>query len=220
MPYWPPGGGPPPGPPPGPQGPPGQDPYLAGGWGSSIGPHRRRVAFETYWELRRQAQNIRSYLAQHYKGSMATQKYADLWTMGEILDGQLDNAYRTHGVDGVNHILWYDDLAEHIMARLGAQIAYLRCGDRRVYDAIVTAKPPGESEILPSWALAEARDHSKALYNQECRVSGKAPKEVAPKLKAASPADAAAPQNTEPKRIRKRGKNLPDGAPKAPAPAR
>ena len=98
-----------------------------------------------------------------------------MWTMGEILDGQLDIAYRGYGVAGVNHVLLYDDNAEHIMLRLGAQIAYIRCGDRRVYDATVIAKPPGESDILLSWALTEARDHSKALYNQECRVSGREP---------------------------------------------
>ena len=84
------------------------------------------------------------------------------------MDGQLDIAYRSYGVAGVNQVLFYDDTAEHIMSRLGAQIACIRFGDRRVYDAIVTAKPPGESDILPSWALTEARDHSKALCNQEC----------------------------------------------------
>ena len=73
--------------------------------------------------------------------------------MGEILDGQLDIAYRGYGVAGVNHVLMYDDKAEHIMSRLGVQIAYIRCAIRRVYDAIVTAKPPGESDILPSWAV-------------------------------------------------------------------
>ena len=76
-----------------------------------------------------------------------------MWTMRDILDGQLDIAYRGYGVAGVNHVLMYDDKAEHIMSRLGVQIAYIRCAIRRVYDAIVTAKPPGESDILPSWAL-------------------------------------------------------------------
>ena len=97
--------------------------------------------------MQRQAQNIRAYLAQHYKGSTATQEYADPRTMGEILDTQLDLAYRQYGVDGVDHVLMYNDYAEHIMSRLGAQIAHLHCGDRRVYEAIVTAKPPGESDI-------------------------------------------------------------------------
>ena len=69
----------------------------------SLGLHRKRIAYETYWELRRQAQSIRGYLATHYKGSSATQEYADLWTMGEILDGQLDIAHRSCGVAGVNH---------------------------------------------------------------------------------------------------------------------
>ena len=87
--------------------------------------------------------------------------------MGELLDGQPDIAYRSYGVAGVNQVLLYDDNAEHIMSRLGAQIAYIRCGDRRVYDAIVTATPPRESDILRTWALTEAIDHSKALYNQD-----------------------------------------------------
>ena len=184
-PFGPPGGPPPPG-------PGGQDPYLAGGWGSSIGPQRKRLAFDTYWELRRQAQSVRAYLSTHYKGGSGTQEYADLWTLAEIIDGMLDAAYRSGGLDAVNYVLWYDDTAEHIMARVGAQIAYLRSGDRRVYNAIITAKPPGESDILPDWALQEARDHSKALYNQECRVAGSAPAK-APRHPAVAPPGAAVP---------------------------
>ena len=191
---------------------------MAGGWGSSLGPHRKRIAYETYWELRRQAQNIRAYLATHYKGSTATQEYADLWTMAEILDGQLDAAYRSYGVNGVNHILLHDDYAEHIMARLGAQIAYLRSGDRRVYDAIVTAKPPGESDILPSWALSDARDHSKAMFNQEGRVTGSSPQRARP-ARPSTPGDVEVPQPKAAAKPKTRQRGKMDGAaPKAPAP--
>ena len=159
-------------------------------------------------------------MSTHYKGSRSSQEFADLWLMSEVLDAKLDEAYRASGVNGVNWVLHNDDLAEHVMARLGAQIAYLRSGDRRLYEAIVTAKPPGESDILPAWCLSEARDHSTALWKQEGRVAGPPAKASQPRVPQPPVPPDAEPIAPGPKaRVRKRGKFADGGpgAPKAPA---
>ena len=144
--------------------------------------------------------------------------------MAEIVDSQPDQAYRAYGLDGVNRVLLYGDDAEHILVRLASQIAY-----RRICDTIVTANPPGESDILPFYALAGARDHSKARYNQECRVTGTSPAKSSRLVAeaAAAPAGAAVPQagagitvqpkGTWPKGTRKRGKFAEAGADTAAA---
>ena len=85
----------PPGPPPGPGNPGGgQDLYLAGGWGSSLPTHRRRIAYETYWGLRSQATSIRNYMSSQYKGATNTQEFTDMWMIAEVLDARLDEVYR------------------------------------------------------------------------------------------------------------------------------
>ena len=173
------GGGFPPGPggygsPPPPAGAPsgGQDPYLCGGYGSSLAPGRRRIAHDTYWELRRQSTSVRNYMSQLYGGSRTSQEYYDLWTYAEMVDARLDDAYRSHGLSGVNYLLASDDTLEHMLSRIGAQVAFLQSGDRRVYDALVTSRPPGQSDLVPQWALEEARNHSKSVWQQEQRVTG------------------------------------------------
>ena len=169
------------------------------------------MAFDTYWELRRQATSVRNYLSQLYKGPRDTQEFCDLWTMAEMIDSSLDIAYRQGGKPAVDWLLLNDDNAEHILSRIGAQVAFLRCGDR-VYDAIVTAKPPGESDLLPSWALQEVRDHSTQVWKQEQRVVAR-PTAASP----VTPAGAAAAPGAKGKgAVRKRGKFANGGAPATP----
>ena len=90
-----------------------------------------------------------------------------------MVDGQLDIVYRSAGKPGVDHLLLNNDAIEHALSRIGAQVAFLRSGDRRVYDALATSKPPGQSDIVPAWALEEARTHSTALWKQEQRTTGR-----------------------------------------------
>ena len=145
---------------------------------------------------------MRNYLSQMYQGPRSSQEFSDLWMLAEMLDGQLDIAYRHGGKPAVDWLLVHDDACEHALSRIGAQVAYLRSGDRRVYDAIVTSKPPGESDILPSWALEEARTHSTAMWKQDQRVTGKSSPTPA------APAGAGPPRlPPDPKRkVRQRGK--------------
>ena len=138
-----------------------------------------------------------------------------MWMMAEVLDARLDEMYRQYGKQGVDWVLMNEDMAEHVMSRIGAQIAYMCCGDRRVYDALVSTKPPGESDIVPAWALSEARDHSKQLFNQECRVQGvQRPAARAAASPPAAPGQAAAAGKAGAKpRVRNRGKFRQDGTP-------
>ena len=62
--------------------------------------------------------------------------------MGKLLDARLDEVYRSHGKPGVDWRLCYEDGAEVIVSRIGAQFVFLRSGDRRAYDAPIIAKPP------------------------------------------------------------------------------
>eukprot|EP00969_Alexandrium_andersonii_P108402 4782409-Alexandrium_andersonii.AAC.1 len=43
-----------------------------------------------------------------------------------------------------------------------------------MYEELLTAKPPGASDLLPDWALSQARDSSKQAYQQAARVRGAA----------------------------------------------
>ena len=159
-------------------------------------------------------------MSQLYSGPKDTQEYADLWTLGEMVDGQLDITYRSHGKQGVDYLLLNNDAIAHALSRIGAQVAYLRSGDRRVYDALATSKPPGQSDIVPSWALEEARTHSTALWKQEQRTTGKSSQQRSSQP-GITPIPPEAPGGkggaAPPKGPRKRGK-FADGAPGAAAP--
>ena len=209
------------GPPGGPPGGWGQDPYLHGGWGSSIPSQRKRIAHDTYWEIRRQATSVRNYMSSHYPGSRGDQQFHDLWALAELTDIRVDAEYQAGGVPRLNGALQNDDSLEHMLSRIGGQVAYIRTGDRRVFDALSTSKPPGQSDIVPEWALSEARDHSKQLFNEELRVSGRVLKQATPVTPSAKGAAAAGtpPQAAGPpaggaaaageRKPRRRGKNPP-----------
>ena len=71
---------------------------------------------------------------------------------------------------------------------------------------------------MPQWALAEARDHSKQMFNQELRVAGVSKPTAAIRAAAAAvPADVVPPKAAGmPTRVRRRGKMGPPGL-KVPA---
>ena len=85
-------------------------------------------------------------MSQLYAGLRSSQEYFDLWTYAEMIDSRLGEAYRGHGINGVNYLLTTDDTLEHMLSRIGAQVVFLQSGDRRVYEAIVTSRPPGQSD--------------------------------------------------------------------------
>ena len=66
----------------------------------------------------------------------------------EIIDLELDQAYRLEGLAGVERMLAYSDTCEHLLARLGAEVSYAHTGDANMYRELQTARPPGEADIL------------------------------------------------------------------------
>ena len=161
---------------------------------------------------------MRNYMASHYPGASGDQQFQDLWALAELIDIRADAEYQAGGVPRLNWALQNDDSLEHMLSRIGGQVAYIRTGDRRVFHALSTSKPPGQSDIVPEWALSEARDHSKQLFNEEFRVAGKALKQATPVTPSAKVAAAVIPPPAvvtpaggaaaaAVKKPRKRGKN-------------
>ena len=56
------------------------------------------------------------------------------------------------------------------LARLGVEIAFQVSGDATMKQELQTAHAPGNCQILLPWAIAAARDQTKALFLQQGRV--------------------------------------------------
>jgi len=147
----------------------GQDPYLQSGWGTSLPMTHRRIAPETYWELRRAALSVRAFFLNYYSGEQKTQRFRDLYTLAEMVDIIVHRAYTASGLEEVVHALATDDSLEHALSRLGAEITLIRTGDYSAFRDLCSCEPPGQAEVLPSWSLDGARDRSKQLRLQRAR---------------------------------------------------
>jgi len=147
------------------------DPYLQGGWGSTLGHSRRRVARATYWQCRRYSQCIRDFVSRHYKGDQSGARYLDLWLIAESIDLCVRNLYLTGGTEAINHGLDTDDRLEHMLIRVGAEMNYQRTGDYSAYLELLTSKPGGDGDVLPAWSLNEGRDRAHQLHTQKRRPS-------------------------------------------------
>jgi len=97
-------------------------------------------------------------------------RFADLFTLAEAVDLGADAAYRVGGLLRLQWWLGTSDIAEHLLSRLGAEVALFKTGDVAAFQALLTSRPPGQSDITPEWALARARDHSKAVDTQRARA--------------------------------------------------
>ena len=104
-------------------------------------------------------------------------------------------------MSAVNYVLDTSDTLEHLLSELGAQINYVLTGDLHSYNHLTTCKLPGASDLLPSWAVSQARDQSKALFQQQQRAPG-------PKSSSAGNPEAV-------RRISAKAKSKPKAKPKA-----
>jgi len=93
-----------------------------------------------------------------------------LYTICELIDLQANEAYVAGGLPALEYWLQTSDSAEHMLARIGAEVALIHTGDLRAFHQLLTSRPPGGSDILPQWALTAARDYSKQITAQAERA--------------------------------------------------
>ena len=153
-------------------GPPGRgdDPYSQNRWTRTLPMSHKRVASETYWKLRGSAASVRDYMAVHYQGARDTQEWHDLWAASVSVDVTLEEAYKKGGYPEVCRTLEEDDRLEVWLCRLGAQVAFLRTGDRSMLRELQASTAPGQTDILPGWAIEAARNQGKSEFQQQGRV--------------------------------------------------
>ena len=72
----------------------------------------------------------------------------------------------------VNRVLATSDRMEHLMARIGAEMTLQVSGDWAMFESLLTSRPPGETHILPEWAVTQARNVSKVEHQQRAWLSG------------------------------------------------
>ena len=145
----------------------GGDAYLQGGWGSTLDPAHRRVAKETYWNIRRHAASVRDYLERSTPADKRGPRYMDLWLIAESVDLVVHARYLAGGVPGVDYALDHEDALEHQLSRLGAERNYIRTGDYQAYLSVLTSKPAADADILPSWSVDAAREYSRNVARQK-----------------------------------------------------
>ena len=92
-----------------------------------------------------------------------------MWMLAESIDLTLEQVHQTSGYSGVCKALELDDRLEHWLSRIGAEVAFTQTGDVAMRKELSTSKPPGEGHLLPEWAVAAARDTTKALFQQAGR---------------------------------------------------
>ena len=59
------------------------------------------------------------------------------------------------------------------LCRLSAEVTYARTGELAMREQLQASRPPGSSALGPTWAVTEARDAEKQLYQQRGRTSGR-----------------------------------------------
>ena len=72
----------------------------------------------------------------------------------------------------MNWALATSDRLEHTLARLGAEFSLQVTGDWTMFTNMLTTQPPGESHVMPEWAVAQARLSSKNEHQQRAWLKG------------------------------------------------
>lgn len=75
----------------------------------------------------------------------------------------------------MDHHLKNNDISEHALATIGAQVSYLIHRDDRARAEALTCQPPGRAHVLPEKEVTRIRDTAKQVYLQEWRAKGPAP---------------------------------------------
>jgi len=152
---------------------PGGDPYSSGRWSGSLPASRRRQAPEIYWQIRASTSTVREWVVLFLPGNRQSQEWADMYGLGESVDLTLHAGYTTGGFPEVVRLLSSDDRVETWLCRLSAEVTYARTGELAMREQLQASRPPGSSDLGPTWAISEARDSAKQLYQQKGRTGGR-----------------------------------------------
>ena len=123
---------------------------------------------DVYWAIRRSSCSVRPFLNQHHTGSRAaSSNCADLWTYAELIDTELAEAHQRGGIAAVNWALASSDRLEHALSRIGAEVSLQISKDGTMSANMLSTRHPGESHVMPEWAVSAARQESKAEHKQQ-----------------------------------------------------
>ena len=152
---------------------PGGDPYSSGRWSGSLPASRRKQAPEIYWQIRASTSTVREWVVLFLPGNRQSQEWADLYELGESIDLTLHAGYAAGGFPEVIRLLSSDDRVETWLCRLSAEVTFARTGELAMREQLQASRPPGSSGLGPTWAITEARDSAKQLYQQKGRTGGR-----------------------------------------------
>lgn len=85
----------------------------------------------------------------------------------------LTDARHRGGTDFVKDVLDSSDVREHNLSKISAEVMFAITKDVRMGEEILTCKAPRGTRIAPDSKIAQARDLSKALYQQAQRTGGR-----------------------------------------------
>ena len=110
----------------------------------------------------------------HYPGVKGNQEYRDLYATAQLIDLSLEYSHRAGGYPGVCYALREDDRLEIMLARIGAQMAFLGTGDKVMLTSLQASRPPCDSLLVPQWAVDNTRALSKAEFQEQERIKAMA----------------------------------------------
>ena len=73
---------------------------------------------------------MRLFVTDHMPVKKDDPRFPELWSSAEYVDLLLDEAYQQGGVPAVEAVLDTNDVVEHCMSRLAAEVSYGLSGDR------------------------------------------------------------------------------------------
>jgi len=112
------------------------------------------------------------YLERYYPGDRSGGKYLLLYQSLEGADTTIREARNYGGEDAVNYVLDSNNQLEIAINGMAVEWDVLLHGDSAAAAANLAVRPPGQSDLLPNWALESGRNVSRDLFRQHERVSG------------------------------------------------
>jgi hypothetical protein len=111
------------------------------------------------------------YLERYYPGDRSDGKYLLLYQSLEGADTTLREALAYGGEAAVDWVLDNNNQVEIAVNGLAVEWDVLLHGDSAAAAANLAVRPPGQADLLPSWALESGRNVSRDLFRQAERIT-------------------------------------------------